>query len=1088
MSENTTPGYTLGLDIGMASVGAALLTKNRILALYVRSFDKAETAKEGKPLNLTRRSARLARRRTRRRAHRLKRLLRLLRRQELLDRPEPEQLSTGTLYPWLLRAEGLDRCLDKIQWAAALYHIVKHRGFQSTRRSEAKADEKAGEMLAGVTSNQQRLHEGGYRTVGEMVTKDAAFERSKRNKGGAYSHTFARSDLVDELHELFKAQRGYGNSHAEELFESEVEELLLARRPALAGEALLKMVGYCTLERSELRAPKASYSAERFVWFTRLNNLRLSEIGATRGLTTDERQILIELPFALDKLTYKQVRQRLNLAITTQFNTLRYGDAEKDPEAATLFEAKAFHALRKAYEAAGIGPLWRRDALDTERLDTLAYALTCYKDDESLRRFLDEQGIENKVVEAVLEVAFDQFVALSLKALRGILPHMQEGQRYDEAVKSAGYSHHSQVHGHAKQMKLLPSLYSGRDETGRMRLNEDLDLPRNPVVLRALNQARKLVNAIVRRYGPPSAVHIELARDLSKPFIERRKIEREQREYQQRKEDARTEFVEHFGVEPNGLDLMKLRLYQEQDGKSAYSLNPIDVTRLTEPGYAEVDHIIPYSRSYDDSQNNKALVLASENRDKANRTPFEYLDGAGDSGHWQRFEAYVLHNKKYRLAKRDRLLRNNFLDEAAAEFRERNLSDTRYVCRVFKAMIENYLAWHVDSDEKNRCVVVSGQLTALLRARWGLIKHREHGDLHHALDAAVIAATSRSLVKRIADHSRHNELATVRGTQGIDPATGEILDLEAIRQGEERFPEPWPHFRAELLGRLSNNPAEKLAGVPGYDTAVLASIQPVRVSRAPMRRNLGAAHQETIRSAGRDGKLLNDSKSGPRTANKTLLGELKLKDLPNIVGSDDPREQPWITELKHRLELFNGDAAKAFAPSQPPLFRPSAPGKDSPVIRSVKLLAVQKSGISIRNGIAKNGSMLRVDIFTKGGKFHAVPIYVADLVREEFPNRAVVAHKPESEWTLMDESFTFLFSLHPNDWLKVTFRDGSCREGYFGGLDRASGTIDLWLHDRDTRVAKDGVLRGIGIKTAVSLEKFDVSFLGELHRARPRRR
>ena len=55
--------YSLGLDIGMASVGAALLADDHIIALHVRTFDKAETAKEGESLNLIRRESRLTRRR-----------------------------------------------------------------------------------------------------------------------------------------------------------------------------------------------------------------------------------------------------------------------------------------------------------------------------------------------------------------------------------------------------------------------------------------------------------------------------------------------------------------------------------------------------------------------------------------------------------------------------------------------------------------------------------------------------------------------------------------------------------------------------------------------------------------------------------------------------------------------------------------------------------------------------------------------------------------------------------------------------------------------------------------------------------------
>jgi CRISPR-associated endonuclease Csn1 len=1062
MALNTLQPYTLGLDIGMASVGAALLAEQRILGLHVRTFDKAETAKEGDPLNKTRREARLTRRRIRRRAHRLLRLVRLFKQTGLIAEARPEAFALPGVSPWDLRAEGLDRLLAPAEWAAVLYHIVKHRGFQSTRKSEAKDDEKTGQMLSGVAANQTRCQEKGWRTVGEMAARDETFSAAKRNKGGAYTHTFARADLVAELKLLFKQQASLGNPYVSTKFENGVEQLLLARRPALSGDALLRLLGKCPFETTEYRAPKASYSAERFVWLTKLNNLRISEVGEQRMLTAGERQTLLGLPYTLAKLTYKQVRQKLGLAETTKFNTLTYR-SDKDPEGATFFEAKAYHALKKAYREAGLENPWQRDALDPTRLDRLAWALTCYKTDDDIRAHLAEHSVEPEIAEAVLGESFDKFVGLSLKALGKILPFMEEGQRYDEAVQSAGYAHHSQLHQDSAKTRYLPP--------------PDKDQIRNPVVYRALNQARKLANAIVREYGPPAAIHIELARDLSKPMDERRKIEREQKEFQERKAKDREAFIDQFGFEPKGLDLQKYRLYREQMSQCAYSQKAIDVARLFEAGYAEIDHALPYSRSFDDGQNNKVLVLTAENRNKGNRTPYEYLDGESNSPQWQQFEAWVLSNKAYRRAKRDRLLRKHFGEDEAEGFRERNLNDTRYICRAFKSMVETHLQWHPDSDAKNRCVVVAGQLTSLLRARWGLIKVRENGDLHHALDAAVIATANRSLVKRMADYSRRNELAQVRDRY-LDPETGEILDIAAMRQVEEHFPAPWPHFRSELLAWLSPEPAHGLDGLAHYPTEELEQLRPVRVSRAPTRRGLGAAHQETIRSVGREGRLLADGQS----AIKTPLASLKLKDLENIAGAEDPRNAAWIAALRERLEQFKGDGAKAFAANQPPLTKPSAPGKNAPAIRSVKLLATQKSGVPIRKGIANNGSMLRVDVFSKGGKFYAVPIYVADAARAELPNRAVVAFKPESEWPEMDEAYAFLFSLYPNDWVCLRFKNAPNREGYFSGLNRATGAIDIWVHDRNPSTVKNGLFEGNGMKTALAVEKYHVDLLGNLHR------
>lgn len=1046
--------YTLGLDIGMASVGAALLADDHIIALHVRTFDKAETAKEGDSLNLIRRSARLTRRRIRRRSFRLLRLSRLFKRLGMIDQASPEAFAlVQEKSTWQLRAEGLDRLLTAHEWAAVLYHIVKHRGFLSNRKSEVKADEKAGQMLSGVKGNQLLMQQKGYRTIGEMVAKDDCFVDAKRNKGGDYSHTFSRLDLADELKALFKQQRQLGNVYASDATEASLINLLMARRPTLSGENLLKMIGKCTFETTEYRAPKASHSAERFVWLTKLNNLRITRQGETRGLLDQERALLIQLPFTSAKLTYKQVRAKLGLDESHKFIGLRYS-ADKDSESTTtLFEAKAFHAMRKAYKDAGLEQLWQRDSLDEQRLNTLAYAQTVYKDDTEATDYLRSQGVEVEVIDAILEVSFSEFIRLSVKALDKVLPHMAQGKRYDEAVTEAGYAHHSHLNADAIKSRYIPKI--SKDDI------------RNPVVYRALNQARKLVNAIVKQYGAPSSVHIELARDLNKPFDERRKIEKEQKSFQETKQKDIEAFESQFGKTPRGTDMVKWRLYREQDAKCAYSLKPIDLNRLFEAGYTEVDHALPYSRSFDDGMNNKVLVFTKENQEKGNRTPYEYLDGANESPQWRSFVAFVESNPKYRQAKKNRLLRKNFGSDESQQFRERNLIDTRYASKKFKELVETHLQLHSDSKAQ-RCVVVSGQLTSLLRARWGLLKVRENGDLHHALDAAVVAAASHGMVKRMSDYARKKELSYVQ-SGFVDPETGEIANIEAFDAMQAHFPEPWPKFRDELLARLSPNPA---IFYPEGDAP-----KPVRVSRAPLRKGLGSAHQETIRSK----KLLDQGLSSI----KTPLTSLKLKDLPRMVGYDDPRNMDLIHAIEQRLKDHNDDGVKAF---KEPLYRPSKDMNKAPVVRSVRLTDTQKSGIHIRHGVANNGSMLRVDIFTKAGKFYAVPLYVADAVKTELPNKAAVAAKDESEWTVMDDSYTFLFSLNPNDWVKVSFKNKPTQEGYFSGMNRHTASISLWTHDRNPNNGRLGHIEGIGIKTALKVEKYHVDMLGNLYAVKQEKR
>ncbi len=1120
MSVKAGDSFTIGLDIGIASVGWAVLAPNRIVALGVRAFDKAETAKEGDSLNLIRRTARLTRRRLRRRAWRLTKVARLLKQQGIIEdtrlftpqHPFPRSL-------WQLRVEGLDRQLNAEEWARVIYHLCKHRGFHWTSRAEekkAEADSKGegGKVKQGLAGTAKLMQEKQYRSAAEMVL--AEFPERQRNKKDEYTKALARTLLGDELTLLFRRQRELDNPRAGRELEAAIlgngdrkSGLFWAQKPALAGNDLLKMLGKCTFEKTEYRAPKASFTAERHVWLTRLNNLRIVMDGSTRALNEQERRIALPLPYQSgEKFTYKHLRTALvkeGVPDSFKFAGLPYPSEKqkveeskaKDPEADSVAKLPAWHELRLTLKRAGLETEWKgiaSAAMDgrPELLDQIAWVLSVFKEDEEVSTELRKLPLPSaeKMIDALLNIRFDKFHALSLKALRRIVPHMEAGLRYDEAAVRAGY-HHSQLQEVGEgEHKYLPPFYSGRDKTGRMVFSDDMDIPRNPVVLRALNQARKVVNAIVRQYGAPTAVHIEMARDLSKPlrghwndqgkYIEgRQDIQKKQEQYRDDNERAKAEFKEALDIkgEPKGGEFEKWRLYREQQGKCAYSITPIDINRLLEPGYVEIDHALPYSRSFDDSKNNKVLVHARENRDKGNRTPYEYLGGAENSPRWRQFVAFVESTKAYRLAKRSRLLRKDFGDKEAKEFRERNLNDTRYICKFFKNYVEHYLQLAEDSEAK-RCVVLSGQLTSFLRARWGLIKMRADSDRHHALDAAVVAACSHGMVKRLSDYARRKELDQVRDGF-VDVETGEIVNPAMYQQLRRHFPDPWPRFRDELEARLKiDDPVQlraEMERLGNYPSEAMESLRPLFVSRAPQRRNGGAAHKETVYAQSE--RL----KAQGGVTQKVPLTSLTLKDLDNLI--DPHRNEKLYAAIRARLAEHGGKGDRAFPPDNP-LRKPDRDGKPTgPVVRTVTMVIDKLSGIPVRGGIAKNDTMLRVDVFTKAGKFHLVPVYVHHSIAKELPNRAIVAFKDEDEWTLIDDSFAFCFSVYPNDLIRVNLKKDS-HLGYYAGCDRSTGTINLWAHDRNQRIGKDGLIRGIGVKTAISVEKFHVDVLGNLYPAR----
>jgi len=1057
--------YILGLDIGITSVGWAMVEIDeeenpiRLIDLGVRVFERAEVPKTGDSLAAARRLARSVRRLTRRRAHRLLRARRLLKREGVLqaaDFDENGLVKSLPNIPWQLRAAALDRKLTPLEWSAVLLHLIKHRGYLSQRKNEGEtADKELGALLKGVADNAHALQTGDFRTPAELALNK--FEKESghiRNQRGDYSHTFSREDLQAELNLLFEKQKEFGNPHVSDGLKEGIETLLMAQRPALSGDAVQKMLGYCTFEPTEPKAAKNTYTAERFIWLTKLNNLRILEQGSERPLTDIERAILINQPYK-KKLTYAQARKLLDLDDTAFFKGLRYG--KDNAEASTLMEMKAYHAISRALEKEGLKDKKSPLNLSPELQDEIGTAFSLFKTDEDITGRLKDR-VPPEILEALLKhINFDKFVQISLKALRRIVPLMEQGKRYDEAC--------AEIYG---------------DHYGKKNTEEKIYLPpipadeiRNPVVLRALSQARKVINAVVRRYGSPARIHIETAREVGKSFKDRKEIEKRQEENRKDREKAAAKFREYFPNfvgEPKSKDILKLRLYEQQHGKCLYSGKEINLGRLNEKGYVEIDHALPFSRTWDDSFNNKVLVLGSENQNKSNQTPYEYFNGKDNSREWQEFKARV-ETSRFPRSKKQRILLQKFDEDG---FKERNLNDTRYVNRFLCQFVADHM--RLTGKGKRRVFASNGQITNLLRGFWGLRKVRAENDRHHALDAVVVGCSTVAMQQKITHFVHHKEMNAFDG-KTIDKETGEVLHQKA------HFPQPWEFFAQEVMIRVFGKPdgksefeeadtpeklrtllAEKLSSRP---EAVHEYVTPLFVSRAPNRKMSGQGHMETVKSA----KRLDEGISVLRVP----LTQLKLKDLEKMVNRE--REPKLCEGLKARLEAHKDDPTKAFAE---PFYKYDKAGNRTQQVKAVRVEQVQKTGVWVRNhnGIADNATMVRVDVFEKGGKYYLVPIYSWQVAKGILPDRAIIAFKDEEDWQLIDDSFNFKFSLHPNDLIEVITKKARIF-GYFASCHRGTGNINIRIHDLDHKIGKNGILEGIGVKTALSFQKYQIDELGK---------
>ncbi|BCW99652.1 MAG: CRISPR-associated endonuclease Cas9 [Armatimonadota bacterium] len=1043
--------YVLGLDVGISSVGWCVLNLDdqRIEALGVRAFNEAEDKKTGAPLAEPRRLSRSARRRLRRRAGRLRRAKDLFVTYGLIPPGRVDEAlatSPGKPDPWSLRAKGLDHLLQPEEFARALFHIVKRRGFKSNRREDsAKADQESRKMLAAIEENRRRMQEKGYRTAGEMFVRDERFAERKRNTEGFYGFSVDRSLLEEEIKVLFESQRRLGNTLATADFERDLLDVFRWQMPFVKGDRLLSLVGECTFEPEEKRAPKSAPTTERFNLLQHINRLVITQDGTERRLEPEERAAVRDLAYRQARVTYAQLRRRLSLPDSARFKGLAYNrrkdgqmDETLDCEKATFAELKGYHSIREAMETHG---LWEQLQQRPEWMDEIAFAATFFKTEEDFLRHLHRAGLPDDIANAALEVpSFSKVGHLSLKAMQRMMPYLEQGMLYSEAAAAAGYDHSS----------------PRRSPTSHLLPPFDPDEVRNPVVLRALSQARKVINAVVRRYGSPCRVHIELAREVGKSALERRRIQKEIEANRKRKQEEREEFSRNFGREPREEDFIKFRLYREQNGQCAYcdhrGKDSLDLDRLFEPHYAEVDHILPYSRSFDDSMANRVVVCARCNQEKRGRTPHEWF--GADSGRWEAFEAWVKATIKH-MKKRNILLTRDF-QKRQEDWFERNLKDTQWIARELADHVREHLQF---SDPADRAPVLclNGRVVAMARGLWGIAKVREEDDLHHAADAAVIAAMTPATVQRITRY--HQAVETGNLTVATDFLTGEIQEFVYGRKFT--FPPPWPDFRRELVARLSDDPARAIAdlGLKSYEQNP-PKLSPVIVSRMPVHKADGALHAETIRS-------LREEKDARYSVVRVPLKQLTRDHLENLLDTGGHLARA----LREQMDRYGGDSEKAFA--EP--FYWQRPDGSKRLVKAVRVKQSQPSGFKVRGGIADNESMVRVDVFRRSGRFYLVPVYARHIAAGVLPNRAIAAGRPEDEWPEMTEEYEFLFSLRPFDLVHLADEKDDIL-GYYRGVDRSSGRLKL----TPPNSADEKNLIRKGARTLLTFEKLGVSLLGEI--------
>ncbi len=981
--------YRLALDLGSTSLGWAMLRLNAdqppapiaVIKAGVRIFSDGRNPKDGSSLAVTRREARSMRRRRDRLLKRKNRMAKALIEHRFFPTDDAQRQALVTLNPYALRAKGLDEKLTPEQFARALFHINQRRGFKSNRKTDKK-DNDSGALKQAISKLRTEMAAANCRTVGEWLhRRDHAGEtvraryretkvlredgKTKINK--SYDLYIDRAMIEAEFDALWARQSSLNPQLFTNNARDDLKDILLHQRP-------LKPVkpGRCTLMPEEERAPLALPSTQRFRMYQEVNNLRILREGLKdEPLTLAQRDTLIAAMERKSKLTFAAIKTLLKTGGAAQFNfeDPKREELKGNTTSAILGDKKHFWEAWFAFEEV--------------KQDAIVLQLVHEENEAKLVRWLqDETGIDEARAEAIANAGLPEgYGSLCANALAKILPELRRDVvSYAEAAKNAGF-HHSRLSENAEVPGRTHPMERTDPTTGEIKTYHIFDgLPyygefmqrhvgfakenprndeerfgkiANPTVHIGLNQVRVVVNALIKRYGHPSEVIVEVANELKRPKDHRpaefRKGSITLQNYRPycgcsgctqvqqslnqeiNKELRRTaaEVLECSSEAVSGFVMQKLKLWHEMGGDVVtcpYSGTPMSVRMILSPE-VEIDHILPHSRTLDDGRVNKTLCIREANRIKGEKTPYEARELFAERGwlyddiqtrvrHWH-------HKKRFRFGEKA-------MEEWVGEhkgFLARALNDTRHLSKIARE--------YVSLICPQAARVIPGQMTAMLRGKFGLndvlgldgSKNR-NDHRHHAVDACVIGITDQGMLQRFAWAS-----ASAREHQ--------------LNRLVENMPFPWGTDQ----GRE-------------YVNSVKRAIDSIWVSHKPDHGHEGAMFDATIYSA--------EGKSKSAAKDRAVIAFEARNDQPNAslrhMGKGD-RPKPYkglLSNSNYCIEIW----------------RTEAKDWDSKVLRTFDAYQVVKEFPTIAEGVAR----LRNPSVAMGGQPLVMRLMIGDYIRATLDN------------------------------------------------------------------------------------------------------
>ncbi|WP_369765426.1 type II CRISPR RNA-guided endonuclease Cas9 [Flavobacterium sp. WC2429] len=807
----------LGLDLGTNSIGWALIDDklNKIIGVGSRIFPMGvENLGDGDnemSKNASRTGARGVRRQFFRRRLRKKVLLKALSENNMCpmnnsdfdDWKKTKQFPSEKLASWVainpyeLRQRALNEKLSLEEIGRVFYHLIQRRGFLSNSRKGGSDDGAIfkGNAKEGKIGIDDTLESIEGKTLGSYLyeiypKENQPFQDGLERIRNRYT---TRKMYIDEFEMIWGKQSQFHSVLNDDLKtilggrkqdNYTADGILFHQRPLRSQKHL---VGNCSFEPSKTKCPISAIPVEMFRIYQWVNTVEYNG----KKISQDEKDKLIEQLLLSDKIEFKKLRK----AIGKESAEFKFNYKDDDRIVGT-------HTISNLSNKKFFGKKWF-DFSEKEQED-IWHVLYFFDSKSNLKgyaiqnwNFSDEQAIAISKFNVK-----DGYASLSRKAIGNILSFLHQGYTYDVAVVMGGIKNtfgdkwqNDTTENNQKQLDLVDNIEGivrskisgGFIDTIKDLLRKDFQLDdkqlkklyhhsatidvevlldklpagaaadkeiqaiRNPIVITALFELRKLVNELIEEHGQLDEIKVEMARDLKISKSQRNKIRRDQKRLERENDRVKSEVEKYTRVSHD--NILKFKLWEECKQTCPYTGVTIPINKLF-TGEVQIEHIHPWSRSLNDSFNNKTLCYADENRRKGDKTPFEFY--GNDELDWisrkERALKLFSDTKEYPNAyqKFKRFVQVKFDDD----FSSRQLNDTRFISKEAATYLTQVC---------KKVNVSPGQMTANLRQKWGLntVLNDENAKTrddhrHHAIDALVMACGKTSYLQELSKWNRYN--------------------------------------------------------------------------------------------------------------------------------------------------------------------------------------------------------------------------------------------------------------------------------------------------------------------------------------------